>query len=116
MDKTLKMKRVIISYLDAMYPEIYLLKLDFLGDIVQTFDESKQKDWFDEHGVNNSNSWYVMRKKIISKLERMFSVSHSFADSVVNDWVNCRPKYVYIRNDKNEQVLVPVIAEIYTTM
>lgn len=117
MNKTLRLKRVMMTYLDTMYPEIYLLKLDFLGDIVQTFDESKQKDWFDENGVNsNPNSWWIMRKKVIDRLVLMFSVNHAYADSVLNDWVNCRPKYEYVRNSMGEQVLVPVIEEIYTTM
>ena len=64
-------------YLNSMYPEIYLLKLDFLGDIVQTFDESKQKGWFDERGLNSSpDSWWMMRKKVIAMLELMFSVDY----------------------------------------
>ena len=117
MNKTLRMKRIMMLYLNSTYPEIYLLKLDFLGDIVQTFDESKQKDWFDDRGVTSSpNSWWIMRKKAISMLELMFSVDHVTADSVLNDWVNCRPKYEYVRNSMNEQVLVPVKEECYTKM
>ena len=117
MNKTLRLKRVMMSYLDAMYPEIYLLKLDFLGDIVQTFDESKQKGWFDDRGVNSSpDSWYMMRKKIISRLELMFFVDHVTADSVLNDWVNCRPKYEYVRNSMDEQVLVRVTEECHMTL
>jgi len=117
MNKTLKMKRIMMLYLNSMYPEIYLLKLDFLGDIVQTFDESKQKGWFDDRGLNSSpDSWWMMRKKAISMLELMFSVDHVTADSVLNDWVNCRPKYEYVRNSMNEQVLVPVKEECYTKM
>lgn len=117
MKNTLKLKRLMMSYLNSAHPEIYLLKLDFLGDIVQTFDESKQKGWFDERGVNSSpDSWYMMRKKVIARLELMFSVDHVTADSVVNDWVNCRPKYEYIRNAKNEQVLVPVVKESCMTI
>jgi len=100
-----------------MYPEIYLLKLDFLGDIVQTFDESKQKGWFDDRGLNSSpDSWWMMRKKVIAMLELMFSVDHVTADRALNDWVNCRPKYEYVRNSMNEQVLVPVKEECYTKM
>ena len=117
MKNTLKLKRLMMTYLDTMYPEIYLLKLDFLGDIVQTFDESKQKGWFDERGVNSSpDSWYMMRKKVIARLELMFSVDHVTADSVVNDWVNCRPKYEYVRNSMDEQVLVPVTEECDMTL
>lgn len=117
MNKTLRLKRVMMSYLDAMYPEIYLLKLDFLGDIVQTFDESKQKGWFDDRGVlSSSDSWWVMRKKIIDRLVLMFSVNHAYADSVLNDWVNCRPKYEYVRNSMDEQVLVRVVEESCMTI
>jgi hypothetical protein len=117
MNKTLRLKRVMMSYLDAMYPEIYLLKLDFLGDIVQTFDESKQKGWLDDRGIlSNPDSWWVMRKKVIDRLVLMFSVNHAYADSVLNEWVNCRPKYEYIRNAKNEQVLVPVVKESCMTI
>jgi hypothetical protein len=117
MNKTLKLKRVMMAYLDTMYPEIYLLKLDFLGDIVQTFDKNKQENWLDNRGVNsNPDSWYMMRKKVISRLELMFSVDHVFADSVLNDWVNCRPKYEYVRNATNEQVLVPVTKECGMTL
>lgn len=117
MNKDLKMKRIMFSYLETLYPEIYLLKLDFLGDIVQTFDESKQKGWFDDRGVNSSpDSWYMMRKKIISRLELMFFVDHVTADSVLNDWVNCRPKYEYVRNSMDEQVLVRVTEECHMTL
>jgi hypothetical protein len=117
MNKDLKMKRIMFSYLETLYPEIYLLKLDFLGDIVQTFDESKQKGWFDDRGVNSSpDSWYMMRKKIISRLELMFSVDYTTADSVLNDWVNCRPKYEYVRNSMDEQVLVRVTEECHMTL
>jgi len=114
MNKTLKMKRIMMLYLNSMYPEIYLLKLDFLGDIVQTFDESKQKGWLDDRGLTSSpDSWWMMRKKAISMLELMFSVDYVTADSALNDWVNCRPKYEYVRNSMNEQVLVPVKEECH---
>ena len=117
MKNTLKLKRLMMSYLNSAHPEIYLLKLDFLGDIVQTFDESKQKGWLDERGVNSSpDSWYMMRKKVIARLELMFSVDHITADSVVNDWVNCRPKYEYVRNSMDEQVLVRVTEECGMTL
>lgn len=117
MNKRLRLKRVMMSYLDTMYPEIYLLKLDFLGDIVQTFDKSKQENWFDNRGVNSSpDSWYVMRKKVIDRLVLLFSVEYSYADSVVNDWVNCRPKYVYVRNSMDEQILVRVEEECGMTI
>lgn len=117
MNKTLRLKRVMMTYLDTMYPEIYLLELNFLGDIVQTFDESKQENWLDNRGLNSKpDSWYMMRKKIIDRLVLMFSVNHVTADSVVNDWVNCRPKYKYIRDSNDEQVLVPVIEESCMTI
>ena len=117
MNKTLRLKRVMMSYLDAMYPEIYLLKLDFLGDIVQTFDESKQKGWLDDRGLTSSpDSWYMMRKKIIDRLVLMFSVEWYYAEGVLNDWVNCRPKYKYVRNSMNEQVLVRVTEECVMTL
>ena len=106
-----------MAYLNSAHPEIYLLKLDFLGDIVQTFDESKQKDWFDDRGLNSKpDSWYMMRKKIIDRLVLMFSVEYSYADSVLNDWVDCRPKYVYVRNSKDEQILVRVEEECGMTI
>ena len=112
MNKTLKMKRLMISYLDSMYPGIYLLKLDFLGDVVETFDKDPQGNWFDDRRVGRSkNSWFDMRKEIISRLELMFSVNYITADSVLNDWVNCRPKYKYVRKSMDEQVLVPVKEE-----
>ena len=117
MKNTLKLKRLMMSYLNSAHPEIYLLKLDFLGDIVQTFDESKQENWFDDRGLNSKpDSWYMMRKKIIDRLVLMFSVDHVTADSVVNDWVNCRPKYVYVRNSMDEQVLVRVSEEYGMTL
>jgi hypothetical protein len=117
MKNTLKLKRLMMSYLNSAHPEIYLLELNHLGDIVQTFDESKQKGWFDDRGVNSSpDSWYMMRKKVIARLELMFSVDHVTADSVVNDWVNCRPKYVYVRNSMDEQVLVRVTEECGMTL
>lgn len=104
-------------YLNSMYPEIYLLKLDFLGDVVQTFDEERQKDWFDNRRVGRSkSSWYDQRKEIINILMLLFSVDHVTAEKVLNDWVLCRPKYEYVRNSMDEQVLVPVKEECYTTM
>jgi hypothetical protein len=117
MKKTLRLKRVMMAYLDTMYPEIYLLELDFLGDIVQTFDESKQKGWLDDRGLTSSpDSWYMMRKKIIDRLVLMFSVEWYYAEGVLNDWVNCRPKYKYVRNSMNEQVLVRVTEECVMTL
>ena len=112
MNKTLKMKRLMISYLDSMYPGIYLLKLDFLGDVVETFDKDPQGNWFDDRRVGRSkNSWFDMRKEIIARLELMFSVNYITADTVVNNWVDCRPKYKYVRKSMDEQVLVPVKEE-----
>ena len=112
MKNALKMKRIMFSYLDTLYPGIYLLKLDFLGDVVETFDKDPQGNWFDDRRVGRSkNSWFDMRKEIISRLELMFSVNYITADSVLNDWVNCRPKYKYVRKSMDEQVLVPVKEE-----
>ena len=106
-----------MSYLNSAHPEIYLLKLDFLGDIVQTFDESKQKGWLDDRGLTSSpDSWYMMRKKIIDRLVLMFSVEWYYAEGVLNDWVNCRPKYKYVRNSMNEQVLVRMTEECVMTL
>ena len=112
MNKTLKMKRVMMLYLNSNYPEIYLLKLDFLGDVVETFDKGKQDCWTDIRKVGRSkNSWFDMRKEIIDTLVLLFSVNYITADSVLNDWVNCRPKYKYVRKSMDEQVLVPVKEE-----
>ena len=112
MKNALKMKRIMFSYLDTLYPGIYLLKLDFLGDVVETFDKDAQGNWFDDRRVGRSkNSWFDMRKEIISRLELMFSVNYITADSVLNDWVECRPKYKYVRKSMDEQVLVPVKEE-----
>ena len=117
MKKTLGLKRVMISYLDTMYPEIYLLELKHLGDVVETFNKDSQGNWFDDRRVGRSrNSWFDMRKEIISVLELTFSVNYITADSVVNDWVNCRPKYKYVRNSMNEQVLVRVTEECGMTL
>ena len=103
------MKKIMFSYLDTLYPEIYVLELDFLGDIVQTFDESKQKGWLDDRGLNSSpDSWWMTRKKIISGLELMFCADHVTADTVLNEWVWKRPKYKYVRDSTDKQVLVPV--------
>ena len=113
MKKTLGLKKVMISYLNTMYPEIYLLELNHLGDVVETFDKDSQGNWFDDRRVGRSrNSWFDMRKEVISRLELMFSVDYVTADTVVNDWVNCRPKYKYVRKSMDEQVLVPVTTKI----
>lgn len=113
MKNTLRLKRLIMSYLDTMYPEIYLLVLDRLGDVVETFDKDAQGNWFDDRRVGRSkNSWFDMRKEIISRLELMFCVDYATADRMVNDWVNCRPKYKYVRKSMDEQVLVPVTTKI----
>lgn len=100
-----------------MYPEIYLLELKQLGDVVDTFNKDAQGNWFDDRRVGRSrNSWFDLRKEIISILELTFSVNYITADSVVNDWVNCRPKYKYVRNSMNEQVLVRVTEECGMTL
>ena len=113
MKNTLKLKRLMMSYLDSMYPEIYLLELNHLGDVVESFDKDAQGNWFDDRRVGRSkNSWFDMRKEIIARLELMFSVNYITADTVVNHWVDCRPKYKYVRKSMDEQVLVPVTNKI----
>jgi hypothetical protein len=103
------MKKIMFKYLDMKYPEIYLLELDFLGDIVQTFDEERQADWLDNRRVGRGNgSWFDQRKEIIEGLTLMFCVSQVTADIVLNEWVLNRPKYKYVRESMDEQVLVPV--------
>jgi hypothetical protein len=113
MKNTLKMKRIMFSYLDTLYPGIYLLELDHLGDVVETFNKDAQGNWFEDRRVGRSkNSWFDLREEIIRRLELMFSVNYRAADTVVNDWVNCRPKYKYVRKSMDEQVLVPVTNKI----
>ena len=102
-----------MSYLDSMYPDIYLLVLDRLGDVVETFNKDAQGNWFDDRRVGRSrNSWFDMRKEVIKGLMLMFSVNYVIADRMVNDWVECRPKYKYVRKSMDEQVLVPVTTKI----
>ena len=102
-----------MSYLDSMYPEIYLLELDHLGDVVETFNKDAQGNWFYDRRVGMSrNSWFDMRKEVIKGLMLMFSVNYVTADTVVNHWVDCRPKYKYVRKSMDEQVLVPVTNKI----
>lgn len=117
MKNTLKLKRLMMSYLDSMHPEIYLLELDNLGDIVQTFNKDSQGNWFDDRRVGRSkNSWFDLREEIIRRLELMFSVNYVTADTVVNHWVDCRPKYKYVRKSMDEQVLVRVEEETQMTL
>ena len=102
-----------MSYLDSMYPEIYLLELNHLGDVVESFNKDAQGNWFDDRRVGRSrNSWFDMRKEVIKGLMLMFSVNYITADTVVNHWVECRPKYKYVRKSMDEQVLVPVTTKI----
>jgi hypothetical protein len=113
MKNTLKMKRIMFSYLDTLYPGIYLLELDRLGDVVETFDKDARGNWFEDRRVGMSrNSWFDMRKEVIKGLMLMFSVNYVTADTVVNNWVDCRPKYKYVRKSMDEQVLVPVTTKI----
>jgi hypothetical protein len=111
MKNALKLKRLMMSYLNThAHPEIYLLELNHLGDIVQTFDERKKDCWLDIRKVNRSkDSWFDMRKEVIDLLVLLFSVTHTYAESVLNDWVNCRPKYKWVRKSMDEQVLEPVM-------
>jgi hypothetical protein len=105
------MKKIMFKYLDMKYPEIYLLELDFLGDIVQTFDEERQADWLDNRRVGRGKgSWFDQRKEIIEGLTLMFCVSQVTAEIILNEWVLNRPKYKYVRESMDEQVLVPVSA------
>ena len=113
MKNSLRLKRLMMSYLDSMYPEIYLLELNHLGDVVETFNKDAQGNWFDDRRVGRSrNSWFDMRKEVIKGLMLMFSVNYVIADRMVNDWVECRPKYKYVRKSMDEQVLVPVTTKI----
>jgi len=97
------------SYLDTLYPEIYVLELDFLGDIVQTFDESKQKGWLDDRSYGRGKgSWFDQRKEIIEGLSLMFCVTKVTAEIILDEWVWTRPKYKYVRESVDKQVLVPV--------
>ena len=103
------MKKIMFKYLDMKYPEIYLLELDFLGDIVQTFDEERQADWLDNRRVGRGKgSWYDQRKEIIEGLMLMFCVTQVAAEIILDEWVWSRPKYKYVRESTDEQVLVPV--------
>lgn len=113
MKNTLRLKRLMMSYLNTLYPEIYLLVLDRLGDVVETFDKEEPRNLFDDRRVGRSeNSWFDMRKEVIKGLMLMFSVDYVTADRMVNDWVECRPKYKYVRKSMDEQVLVPVTTKI----
>ena len=113
MKNTLKLKRLMMSYLDTTYPEIYLLELNHLGDVVESFNKDAQGNWFEDRRVGISrNSWFDMRKEVIKGLMLMFSVNYVTADTVVNNWVDCRPKYKYVRKSMDEQVLVPVTTKI----
>jgi len=103
------MKKIMFKYLDTMYPELYILELDFLGDMVQTFDEKRQGDWYDNRSYGRGKgSWFDLRKEIIEGLTLMFCVTHVTADIILNEWVWSRPKYKYVRKSVDEQVLVPV--------
>jgi hypothetical protein len=113
MKNTLKLKRLMMAYLDTTYPEIFLLELNHLGDVVESFNKDAQGNWFEDRRVGISrNSWFDMRKEVIKGLMLMFSVNYVTADTVVNNWVDCRPKYKYVRKSMDEQVLVPVTTKI----
>ena len=113
MKNTLKLKRLMMAYLDTTYPEIFLLELNHLGDVVESFNKDEQGNWFEDRRVGISrNSWFDMRKEVIKGLMLMFSVNYVTADTVVNNWVDCRPKYKYVRKSMDEQVLVPVTTKI----
>jgi len=102
-----------MAYLDTTYPEIFLLELNHLGDVVESFNKDAQGNWFEDRRVGISrNSWFDMRKEVIKGLMLMFSVNYVTADTVVNNWVDCRPKYKYVRKSMDEQVLVPVTNKI----
>ena len=103
------MKKLMFSYLDTLYPELYILELDFLGDIVQTYDKERQEGWLDNRRVGRvKGSWFDLRKEIIEGLTLMFCVTEVTADIILNEWVWSRPKYKYVRESVDEQVLVPV--------
>jgi len=103
------MKKLMCKYLDSLYPEIYILELDFLGDMVQTFDEKRQGDWYDNRSYGRGKgSWFDLRKEIIEGLMLMFCVTEVTADIILNEWVWTRPKYKYVRESVDKQVLVPV--------
>ena len=87
-------KKLMFKYLEMNYPELYILELDFLGDMVQTFDEERQGDWYDNRVVGRGKiSWFDQRKEIIEELTLMFCVTRVTADIILNEWVWIRPKY-----------------------
>jgi hypothetical protein len=103
------MKKLMFSYLDTLYPELYILELDFLGDMVQTFDEERQADWLDNRRVGRGKgSWFDQRKEIIEGLSLMFCVTKVTSEIILDEWVWSRPKYKYVRESVDKQVLVPV--------
>jgi hypothetical protein len=102
-------KKLMFKYLETLYPELYILELDFLGDVIQTFDKERQEGWYDNRSVGRGKgSWFDQRKEIIEGLTLMFCVTEVTADIILNEWVWSRPKYKYVRESVDEQVLVPV--------
>jgi hypothetical protein len=103
------MKKLMFKYLETLYPELYILELDFLGDIVQTFDEERQADWLDNRRVGRGKgSWFDQRKEIIEGLSLMFCVTKVTSEIILDEWVWTRPKYKFVRKSVDEQVLVPI--------
>ena len=103
------MKNLMFKYLETLYPELYILELDFLGDVVQTFDKERQEGWLDNRTVGRcKGSWFDLRKEIIEGLTLMFCVTEVTADIILNEWVWTRPKYGFVINSDGEKVLNPV--------
>jgi len=53
-------------------------------------------------------SWFDQRKEIIEGLMLMFCVTKVTAEIILDEWVWTRPKYKYVRESVDKQVLVPV--------
>lgn len=97
------MKKLIFSYLNSTYPDIYVLRSHSHGievNFIKTSDSDKDK-----------STWFSTRREMIETIKLLFSVDGNTANNIIDEWVESRPHYEYVKNSTGESVLISVSNE-----
>lgn len=94
------MKKLIFSYLNSTYPDIYVLRLSSYG-IEVNFVKTSNSD-------KNKSNWFGIRREMTKTITLLFSVDWNTAFNIIDEWVESRTHYEYVKNSTNENVLIPI--------
>ena len=90
------MKKLIHSYLDCAYPNVYIHRTKF-GDAIY------------------DNKLGFEKIIVVHQLRQLFSCGYSVASDELEKWILSRPVYVRVTNATNEDVLVPLETKCNST-